>query len=76
MINKFSVWWNAEKASVHAGVAVATVYRAARRGDLKGYKLNRARVWRFRQSDVDTWLYGGNVATAYRVDEADGGDRT
>ena len=75
MMNKPGAWWTAENTAAYASVAVATVYRAARCGRLRGYKLNRARVWRFRLADVDQWLSGCDGAEARRVGEADHDDR-
>jgi hypothetical protein len=35
---------------------VTTISRAARGGELKGYKLRKRRSWRFDAADVDCWL--------------------
>jgi excisionase family DNA binding protein len=37
----------------------ATIRRAAKRGDLKGIKVNGGRVWRFHRDAVDQWLAPG-----------------
>ena len=52
-------WLSTAAASVHGRVSVTTIVRAARRGDLKGVKVNGERVWRFRREWVDEWLMNG-----------------
>ena len=38
------------------GVSEASILRAARRGQLKGYKVGAGRkLWRFRDADLDEW---------------------
>jgi excisionase family DNA binding protein len=49
-------WLDVIGAAKHSLTSVSTILRAARRGDLRGYKINRNRVWRFRTSDIDRWI--------------------
>lgn len=51
-----TVWLTLREASQHAKCSVTTISRAARSGELKGYKLRARRSWRFDAADVDRWV--------------------
>lgn len=47
-------WLSPRECAAHAGVCVATIVRAIRRGDCRGARCGR--VWRVRLSWLDGWL--------------------
>jgi excisionase family DNA binding protein len=49
-------WLTLREAATHAKCSVTTIARAARSGELRGFKLRRRRSWRFDAADVDRWL--------------------
>ncbi len=51
-----SPWLTVDEACTYARVSRGTLLRAARLGRLKGYKVNGARLWRFKSCDIDLWL--------------------
>jgi excisionase family DNA binding protein len=56
------VWLNVARAGERAGVSTATIMRAARRGDLTGYKVGFGKkLWRFRPQDIDAWIMTGST---------------
>lgn len=57
-----SVWLGVAGAGNRAGVSGATILRAARRGDLVGYKVGFGKkLWRFRPQDIDAWIMAGST---------------
>src|SRR5690242_4689221 len=58
-------WLDVAGAAVRALVSQPTILRAARRGQLKGYKIGGQRLWRFRPEDVDEWVTQGATPTAF-----------
>jgi excisionase family DNA binding protein len=55
-VTAVSPWLTVDEACAYAKVSRATLLRAARLGRVQGFKVNSARLWRFRASDLDTWI--------------------
>lgn len=53
-------WVSLEDAALHLAVSQDTVHRWIRNRGLPAHKVGR--VWRFRMSQVDTWVLDGNAA--------------
>jgi len=51
-------WITAREAAAYTATSLPTIYRAARSGRLRGIKVNKARLWRFRADLLDKWLEG------------------
>lgn len=49
-------WLTVREAAKHARCSVTTISRAARSGELRGFKLRSRRSWRFSAEDVDRWI--------------------
>ena len=58
-----SPWLTVGGAASRALLSAATILRAARRGELRGYKVSGRRCWRFRSADVDAWLMTSTTPT-------------
>jgi excisionase family DNA binding protein len=57
-----AVWLDVADAGKRAGLSMATILRAARRGDLMGYKVGFGKkLWRFRPQDIDAWIMAGST---------------
>jgi excisionase family DNA binding protein len=54
--NDTSPWRTARQTADYVGVSLASVYRHARQGRLRGIKVGGARGWRFRIEEIDRWL--------------------
>jgi excisionase family DNA binding protein len=51
-------WRNPEEAGNYSRMSRASVYRAYRRGELRGVRVGGRRSLRFRQSWLDRWMEG------------------
>lgn len=51
-----SPWLDAHGAAAYLAVSEATLLRAARAGQLRGYKVSGRKIWRFRSDDLDAFL--------------------
>ncbi len=49
-------WLTLAQAAAHVQLHPATLRRSAKSGKLRAFKVNNARLWRFRREDVDAWL--------------------
>jgi excisionase family DNA binding protein len=49
-------WLRLSEAAEYCACSADTLTRAARDGELKGYKLRRRRSWRFSEADLDAWM--------------------
>ena len=54
----------------HLNVDEKTVYRLAQRGELPGFKV--AGTWRFKRSDLETWIDRQKQVAANQAKEVDG----
>lgn len=59
-------WLTLVEAADHARCSAVTIGRAARDGQLTGYKLRNRRSWRFRREDVDAWLMAAHEPLLYQ----------
>ena len=59
-------WTSLEAIAQHLGVSQDTIHRWIRNRGLPAHKVGR--VWRFRVSQVDTWVQEGNSEDV-RMDE-------
>lgn len=62
-------WVSVEDVAKHLGVARDSVYRWIESRGLPAHKVGR--IWKFKLSQVDTWVEGGGAKT----DDREGGDR-
>jgi excisionase family DNA binding protein len=51
-----NAWLTPQAAAERAGVAVATIRRAIKRGDLPAFRIAQGRLVRLRVEDLDQWL--------------------
>jgi excisionase family DNA binding protein len=52
-------WLDVDGAARHSLLSAPTILRAARRGELRAFKVGAGRkLWRFRVEDVNAWLMG------------------
>ncbi len=67
MSDQPTVWVSLDDAAKHVKLSIATIRRAALRGDLKAYKVGAGKkLWRFRLQDLDEWLMSSAVPVAFQ----------
>lgn len=57
-----SPWLTREEAAAYTKLSTATITRARKTGDLRGYKVQGKKLWRFHVSDLDRWMQKGAAA--------------
>jgi excisionase family DNA binding protein len=67
IVSDLREWLTRNEAEQYTRTSAATILRAARSGRLRAFKLNGARVWRFRLQDLNAWLEGGGQANGHGV---------
>lgn len=55
-------WVSVDDIAAHLGVAKDSVYRWIERKGLPAHKMGR--LWKFKISEVDDWVRGGNASSA------------
>ena len=70
-----TAWLDVQRAAAHVGISAPTILRAARRGDLRAFKVGGRKLWRFRVEDmleairrIASYTRGMSLAE-FRVDE-------
>jgi excisionase family DNA binding protein len=58
-----SEWLTANEAAAYLKIAVRTLLKRTREGEIKGYALlgNKRRIWRYRKEDLDRYLLAKGV---------------
>ena len=57
-----SPWLTGEEAAAYTKLSTATITRARKTGDLRGYRVQGKKLWRFHVADLDRWLQKGAAA--------------
>lgn len=52
-------WLSLEEISLHLGVSKETVYKWLEKGRIPAHKIGR--LWKFRISEVDSWVINGKA---------------
>ena len=52
-------WLSVEEISIHLGVSKETIYRWAEKRKMPSHKVGRQ--WKFKVSEVDSWVTGQDV---------------
>ena len=54
-------WVSVEQIAQHLNVKTFTIYKWLERKDMPAHKVGR--LWRFKMSEIDTWVRSGGAAT-------------
>lgn len=57
-------WISLDEISAHLGVSKDTIYRWIDRREMPAHKVGR--LWKFKVSQVDTWVQAGNAGEQRR----------
>jgi excisionase family DNA binding protein len=60
-------WVSVEQIAQHLNVKPDTVYKWLERKDMPAHKVGR--LWRFKLSEIDTWVRSGGAATKGEEDK-------
>ena len=63
-------WLSVEEIAAHLGISKETVYRWLEREKIPAHRVGR--LWKFKASDVDQWIFNGGAAA---VDEKQGSEK-
>jgi excisionase family DNA binding protein len=54
-------WYSVEEISRHLGVSKETIYRWLEKHKIPAHRMGK--LWKFKPSEVDTWVQAGGAAT-------------
>ena len=55
-------WYSVEEIAKHLGVSKETIYRWLERKTIPAHRMGK--LWKFKPSEVDTWVADGGAAQA------------
>lgn len=60
-MNETERWLSVEEIAAHLGVSKETVYRWLEKEKIPAHRVGR--LWKFKASEVDQWVFAGSAAT-------------
>jgi excisionase family DNA binding protein len=63
----FERWLSIDEIAAHLGMSKVTIYKWVETRKIPGHKVGR--IWRFRASEVDTWVINGGANNGTSVME-------
>jgi excisionase family DNA binding protein len=54
-------WLSVEEIAAHLGISKETIYRWVEREKIPAHRVGR--LWKFKASEVDTWIIAGGAST-------------
>jgi len=69
-VNETERWLSVEEIAAHLGISKETIYRWLEKEKIPAHRVGR--LWKFKASEVDQWVFKGGAATLEQQQEQHG----